>query len=144
MRPSGSIASVGLTLVLAACSSSGSTASSGDFPAAAYATATSDSGAYDLEVRFAPTQPPTPGTSRAQLTIVDTATKSPVEGADLSVVPWMPAMGHGASVMPSVSDEGGGSYLVDNVTFFMQGQWQLRVTFNAPTDDHANLDITVP
>ncbi|MEO8797965.1 MAG: FixH family protein [Polyangiaceae bacterium] len=133
-----------MALVLAACSSAGSASSNEDFPADAYASATSDSGKYGLAVRFAPAQPPTPGTSRAKLTIVDATTKAPVEGANLSVVPWMPAMGHGASVMPTVSDEGGGSYLVDNVTFFMQGQWQLRVTFNAPTDDHANLDITVP
>ncbi len=133
-----------MALMLTACSSSGSSSSSGDFPADAYATATSDSGKYDLAVRFAPAQPPTPGTSRAKLTIVDARTQAPVEGAGLSVVPWMPSMGHGASVIPTVSEEGGGSYLVDNVTFFMQGQWQLRVTFNAPTEDHANLDITVP
>ncbi|HEX7664231.1 MAG TPA: FixH family protein [Polyangiaceae bacterium] len=144
MRFASTGTSVLVALVLTACSSSGSTTSSGDFPADAYATTTSDSGKYDIEVRFAPAQPPSPGTSSAKLTITDAATKKPVEGATFSMVPWMPSMGHGASVMPTITDEGDGSYLADNVTFFMQGQWQLRVTFQAPDDDHANIDVAVP
>ena len=43
-------------------------------------------------------------------------------------------MGHGASVRPSVTAQGGGRYVVANVDFSMPGQWQLRLTFSGPID----------
>jgi nitrogen fixation protein FixH len=58
----------------------------------------------------------------------------PVDGLGFSVVPWMPAMGHGASVTPSVTPRGGGVYDVSNVVLFMPGRWELRTTFSATHD----------
>ncbi len=51
---------------------------------------------------------------------------APVVGALLSATPWMPAHGHGTSVVPSIVDEGGGVYEIDEVLFYMPGRWELR------------------
>lgn len=50
-----------------------------------------------------------------------------VEGAQLSVTPWMPTMGHGVWEKPVVRERGGGSYHVENVVIIMGGLWELRV-----------------
>jgi hypothetical protein len=46
----------------------------------------------------------------------------------LSVVPFMPDHGHGTTV-PTVTNNGGGSYTVTPIYFFMAGVW--RVTFTS-------------
>lgn len=48
-------------------------------------------------------------------------------GADITVTPWMPSMGHGVKEMARVSEKGGGLYSVENVEISMPGNWQLRV-----------------
>ena len=50
-----------------------------------------------------------------------------VEGARLSVTPWMPSMGHGVWEKPVVQERGGGRYHVDNVVIIMGGLWELKV-----------------
>jgi protein SCO1/2 len=50
-----------------------------------------------------------------------------VEGAQLSVTPWMPTMGHGVWEKPLVRERGGGSYHVENVVIIMGGLWELKV-----------------
>ena len=66
-----------------------------------------------------------------------------VVGAEITVVPWMPQMGHGVFEKPVVSERGGGLYSVENIIFIMGGRWELRinvgkgavedtVTFNFP------------
>jgi protein SCO1 len=53
-----------------------------------------------------------------------------VEGAQLTVTPWMPAMGHGVWDKPLVQERGGGRYHVQNVTIIMEGVWELKVAVN--------------
>ena len=130
-------------LAVAACSST-SAGSAENFPADAYATGTTDSGKYKVEIRTAPTQPPSPGTLSVDLAVFDAATNAPVPGLGVDVVPWMPAMGHGTSVTPTVTEKGGGHYVADDVSLFMQGDWQLRLTFTKAADDHATIPIEVP
>lgn len=119
---------------LVGCSSAKANASSATFPAAAYATFTTNSGVFNVSLWTAPEQPPSRGVNRVKLEVTDAATESPMSGLDIAVVPWMPAMGHGTSVVPTVTDEGGGVYIADNVNFFMPANWQLRMTFSSHAD----------
>ena len=62
--------------------------------------------------------PPGRGTAPVEYTVTD-ASGARVTGLDVLVEPWMPSMGHGASVKPSVSDEGEGRYVATNVELFV-------------------------
>jgi hypothetical protein len=55
-----------------------------------------------------------------------------VDGLTLDIVPWMPAMGHGTSLTPEVTDLGSGVYEVEDLDLFMAGTWQLRTSFGSP------------
>lgn len=78
-----------------------------------------------MEVRTAP-QPPSRGVIPTLLTIRCGA--EPAPGLALHVTPWMPAMGHGASIEPTIVDRGNGDYLVDDLVLPMPGTWELRVS----------------
>ncbi len=53
---------------------------------------------------------------------------APRDGLTISVHPWMPAMGHGSSVVPTVTALGGGRYAVSELAMVMPGLWQLQLT----------------
>jgi hypothetical protein len=131
---------------LAACGAPSSSDSSGSltsFPSTPLQTVTSSTGALSIEVRTGPEQPPPLGQSAAQLTVEDATTLAPVDGLDLTVVPWMPAMGHGSSVSPTVTPMGGGVYLVTNLYLYMPGTWQLRTTLVGQGTDSVTPEFTV-
>ncbi|MGH7286345.1 MAG: FixH family protein, partial [Polyangiaceae bacterium] len=88
-------------LALAGCGDSSSSSTSETFGAEPLQTLTSNSGNFDIDVRTSPSQPPSRGEASVQLVIRD-KNGAPHSGLTLSVTPWMPAMGHGASVTPSV------------------------------------------
>ncbi len=132
-----------LVLLLAACSSESGSSGDASFPADPITTASSDSGALQLVLRTAPSQPPPRGTCTVELTITDAA-GAPRDGLVLDVVPWMPAHGHGASVRPTVVAKGGGKYVASDVDLFMPGEWELRTSVSGPVTDHATPKITVP
>lgn len=50
-----------------------------------------------------------------------------VEGARLTVTPWMPAMGQGVWDKPIVTDQGAGKYRVQNIVTTMNGSWELKI-----------------
>ena len=50
-----------------------------------------------------------------------------IEGATVTVTPWMPEMGHGAFSSTEVTEKGGGLYSVANIVMIMGGHWELRV-----------------
>lgn len=116
-----------LSLALAACGSSSSSPSS-DFSATPYATF--DVGALSVELRTAPTQPPTRGVIGAELRVHDAA-GAPKDGLAIDVVPWMVAHGHGSSVIPLVTPMGDGVYRIDRIQLAMPGTWQLRFSMKA-------------
>jgi len=120
-----SLVPIGLVLAITACSSGGG--ASTDFPVSAYATVTSSTGDVHYEMRTAPTQPPARGLVSLLLTVTDSS-GAPVDGLTLDVVPWMPAMGHGASIVPSVVAQGHGDYLVNDLVLVMPGTWELRLS----------------
>ena len=110
---------VALSSALIACSSS-SDSSSATFPASALTTVTSASGAHTLEVRTSPSQPPSRGTSSVEFIVRDQQ-GALEDGLTIDVTPWMPAMGHGTSVVPEVSQTAEGTYVARNVALFMPG-----------------------
>jgi|GEM_PF-311226 len=69
------------------------------------------------------------GPNSFELVVRDPAGR-PVEGARLSVTPWMPTMGHGVWEKPVVKEAGGGNYHVDNVIIIMGGLWELKVALS--------------
>ena len=103
----------------------------------------SDSGQQHIDVRTAPEQPPTRGIVDMQLTITDATTGAPESGLELKVVPWMPAMGHGTSVTPTVVESAPGVYDLENLVLFMPGTWQIRTVWDAPAATHVTPTLDV-
>ena len=103
----------------------------------------SDSEQLQIEVHTGPDQPPTRGVSVVELDISDAQSGDPVDGLALTVVPWMPAMGHGTSVKPQVEAMGDGVYLVSRVNMYMGGEWDLRTSISGTLVDHATLHFSI-
>jgi hypothetical protein len=53
------------------------------------------------------------------------------------MVPFMPAMGHGSSTVPTIASLGSGKYGVDDVVLAMPGMWELRTTISGEASDYA-------
>lgn len=96
-------------------------------------TVASSSGQLDVGVRWSP-DPPAIGLAASELTITDTG-GAPATGLLLTVLPWMPAHGHGTSTMPAVSETAPGVYVATPIDFYMAGQWELRTTIAGAVDD---------
>jgi hypothetical protein len=101
-----------------------------DIYAAGLAKETS-TGALSIKLMEATPAPPQKQSNALVLQVVDAAGK-PVDGATLSVTPFMPDHGHGSSVKPTVTPMGGGVYDVANVYLPMPGLWRLTVTVQMP------------
>lgn len=88
-------------------------------------TRSSDKGGFVLELALSGDTLKN-GLNAMELTLRDPAGKA-VEGAEITVTPWMPVMGHGVWEKPVVTERGGGKYQVGNVAIIMGGLWELRV-----------------
>lgn len=130
-----------LAFALTACGGSGSGSTAGGFAGDPFLTVQSDSGALTLALRGDPS-PPARGSDAVQLTVTD-ASGQPVDGLTLAIQPWMPDMGHGSSVSPSVTAKGSGVYEVDDLYLAMPGTWQLRTTITGSVSDHATPSFTI-
>jgi len=62
-----------------------------------------------------------------------------VNGAEITVVPWMPEMGHGVFDKPVVKEKGDGTYNVENVVLIMEGRWEMRINIKK---DNAEDSVT--
>ncbi len=128
------------------CGSDGDSGSgAANFSAAPDEVLTTQEGSFRVEVRTAP-EPLTRGSNVLQLRITDVASGEAVDALDVAVVPWMPVMGHGASVKPTVKrGDTPGTYVVDGVSLFMPGTWELRTTLaRGSTVEHATPSFQVP
>jgi hypothetical protein len=135
---------LGIAILIAAGGCSGATAPEQvGFSAAPFSTATGDNHVLQMEVRTSP-QPPARGTNEVQLTIRSMADGMPVDGLHVAVKPWMPAMNHGTSLLPSVTPLGGGKYLITDLDLFMPGLWQLRLTITGASADQASPAFEIP
>lgn len=131
----GLLAAVALAMVGAGCSSGGDAAPAvlGVTP---LMTVTSQTGKLDVAVRTSP-QPPARGNNTIELTITGASDGAPVDGLALAVKPWMPAMGHGTSIVPMIEPQSSGKYLISNVDLFMPGLWEIRLTIPGTPSDYA-------
>ena len=141
------IVGLALSLLLLGCSvESGSGAGGGGgeatFPAEPLMVLKTDHGGLSFEVRTSPVQPPTRGLITVEIVATD-ADGSPVDGLDLTVQPWMPQMGHGASTKPSIEAKGDGHYVVSRVACFMPGQWELRTSIAGAVKDSATVTFQI-
>jgi hypothetical protein len=117
-----------------ACSGAPPSSANDSFPAQSLFVLNSDSGQARVEVRTAPDQPPTRGNVSMRLSITDATTGAPQAGLDLSAVPWMPAMGHGTSVTPTIAETSPGVYDLENLALFMPGTWQIRTDWDGSVE----------
>jgi hypothetical protein len=140
------LASLIASLGLAACSSGQevTTTEVVTFTAQPLMTVMSGLGKLAIDVRTAPLQPPTRGLQRVELVIRDSKTAVSEPGLTLGVLPWMPAMGHGAPLTPTVQEGPPGTYVVSDVDFFMPGTWELRVSISGTVTDHAAPSFQIP
>lgn len=87
----------------------------------------SSQGKYSVELRFKDGEFVV-GQNTADLIIHrDVAGNRDVEGALITVVPWMPTMGHGVLSTPRVIERGAGLYAIENLEASMEGTWELRI-----------------
>ncbi len=70
------------------------------------------------------------GENQVMLDLLDSA-GNPVEGAGLSVEPWMPAHNHGSDQEPGFEEVGGGTYRISGISYTMPGLWELRIHVKA-------------
>jgi YtkA-like protein len=75
--------------------------------------------------------PPATGNTTWKLKIVD-ATGQPVKDATMTnIKTWMPQHSHPSTALPVPTNNGDGTYTIDNLYLYMPGVWQ--VTFNITT-----------
>jgi hypothetical protein len=140
-----------LTACVGACGGGGSSSSSGastcsaatTFPASSLTSVATDGSKLHVELRSAPSQPLLAGLDCVELTVTDPATGAAVDGLDITMTPWMPAMGHGASVTPQVTALGGGKYVFTDLSLFMPGEWQLQTQFSGEVSDRVTTTFNV-
>jgi hypothetical protein len=131
--PLSRFAMVGAATLAFACSSADATSSTDDFPASTL----SDHQKIGIALSTLPLQPPVAGPSSVRLVLTDPSTGKPIEDEQITLVPWMPAMGHGSDETPVFQSLGKGQYLFTNVDLFMPGEWLLRFEFSGTVTDSA-------
>jgi hypothetical protein len=127
-----------LLAVLAGCggAADGSGGGALSFESTAMQTVRSTSGALNVAVHAETGHGPARGVNAFRFVITD-AGGAPVDGLLLTIIPWMPDMGHGSSVTPTVTAQGGGAYVISEVYFAMPGRWDLISNIAGPVTDAA-------
>jgi hypothetical protein len=149
------VALIAITIILSAL-----TASGGEKPAITKHYADSllqftERGLFGVELLIKGAHPKV-GTNTMQIILHDKY-DGDVPGAEITVTPWMPSLGHGVFERPVVTERGGGLYTIDNIQFDMGGLWELmigvkkddqsdRVTFEFPgvKGDHGHAMMHAP
>ncbi len=88
-------------------------------------------GLYTFDLVASMPAPPQQGSNSWILKLTD-KTGEPVKGADLALKLWMPRHGHGSQVVPQVTSQADGSYLINPLYLFMPGLWQITITASEP------------
>jgi hypothetical protein len=86
-----------------------------------------------LSVKIVDSSPAAPakGDNTMTLSITDPA-GAPIDGATVSILPWMPDHAHGSAIVPSVTPMGNGTYDVTNLYYPMPGLWKVTVSVLVP------------
>ena len=90
---------------------------------------TGDSGVLAAVATPTP-NPPTTGQNTLALTLA--AGAAPAASCALTVVPWMPAHGHGSAGTPTVVEAAAGQYEIEGVNYIMPGSWEIRIDAVCP------------
>ena len=88
---------------------------------------TSDANLFRLELQLDPTRPVV-GNNAAILTVFDVRSGRVIEDAVIEIVPWMTIHGHGSPKIPSIQKTGNGRYVVSDIIYTMEGDWDLLFT----------------
>lgn len=102
----------------------------------------SDDSQYQVSAVRNPS-PPQTGTNALELTVVD-ITEQPATGLSIRIEPWMPAHGHGTTVLDA-KEVGPGQYVTEKLYFNMPGRWEIRLRIEGPgvEADRVVLDFDV-
>lgn len=101
-----------------------------------------DGAAYTFELTEADPAPPARGGNVWKVRLLD-HDKNPVTGAQITVRPYMPDHGHGASAVPNIAADGD-TYIISNLDLFMPGVWELTLKqTGAGTGDTAKFTFCV-
>lgn len=85
--------------------------------------------AGDLSVKLVEASPAPLAKGENTLTLeITSGGGAPVDGAMVTVQPFMPDHAHGSAVTPVVTPSGGGRYVVTNLQLAMAGLWRLTVS----------------
>ena len=87
-----------------------------------------------VRVRFvdANPAPPAKGDNAWTVDVLDVSGR-PLDGAAVTLKPFMPDHNHGSSIKPQIAPEGTpGRYKLTNVNLFMPGVWQFTFGIEAP------------
>jgi hypothetical protein len=103
----------------------------------------SSSGNLTLSVSLDPASTPPEQRCFGVQYVVTDSSGAPVDGLELTVQPWMVQMGHGSSVVPTVTAKGQGIYVLTSVDLFMAGEWQLRTGVDGGVTDTFSPTIQV-
>jgi hypothetical protein len=131
---------VSAAIALAGCTDQESSDDSG--PLVQVAESTSTSGAYDVAL-LAHSPELTRGDYSMQYIVTNMADGTPVDGLTMTIVPWMPAMGHGTPIVPTITPLGAGTYQLDHIDLYMAGLWQLRTTATSASSDQIEPSLQV-
>lgn len=91
----------------------------------------SENGHFTVTLRTADPAPPAKGDNTWTIEIRD-AGGTPVEGATLTVTPWMPDHGHGTSIDVQVAaGSDPGTYVLSSIDLRMPGLWEVTIEIDA-------------
>jgi len=101
----------------------------------------SESGAYLLTAERNP-DPPRVGVNSIALDLLDVDGNA-MAGVDVRIEPWMPAHGHGTTIVHPEKVEAG-RYATEDLYFNMPGSWQIRILIDGPDgEDRTVIDYEV-
>jgi YtkA-like len=122
----------GLACAALGCSSE-AVAEPGSFGETPAAIAKSEKGQFEIALYSSPTSVPVRGENHVRLSVVEFGEDElPLTP---SLVTFMPAMGHGSGVTPTLTEVEEQTYTFESVVFNMPGRWELRLALDSESDD---------
>jgi len=107
-----------------------------------------ESGLLDFQLMSADPAPPARGNNTWVVQIMSMnagVDATPLDGAAITVTPYMPAHQHGTPVIASVTPTGTpGQYTLSPVNLWMPGVWQTTIAVTTPTKDQAVFSFCLP
>lgn len=93
-------------------------------------------GTFVAQLQVNPDPPRMEINNNAVLIIYGRDSRTKIEGAHVEATPWMTQHSHGSSKKTKITEKGGGAYLIDDIYFTMDGEWDLivKITKNKQED----------